>query len=99
MLDAAAEYLAGGGRFIYLGGNGMYWVTSYVPGHPGVIEVRRSGGTQAWTANVGEEHHASTGELGGVWRQRGRAPQRLFGVGFTAQGGGRAQPYRRTAAS
>lgn len=99
MLDAAEAYLAEGGRFIYLGGNGMYWVTSYVPGLPGVIEVRRSGGTQAWTANVGEEIHATTGEQGGVWRQRGRAPQRLTGVGFTSQGGGRAQPYRRTPAS
>jgi N,N-dimethylformamidase len=99
MLDAAEAYLARGGRFVYLGGNGLYWVTSYVPGQPGVIEIRRSGGTQGWTANPGEEIHASTGEQGGVWRQRGRAPQRLVGVGFTAQGGGRAQPYRRTAAS
>jgi N,N-dimethylformamidase len=99
MLDAAEAYLAQGGRFIYLGGNGMYWVTSYVAGRPGAIEVRRSGGTQAWTANVGEEIHQTTGEQGGVWRQRGRAPQRAFGIGFTSQGGGRAQPYRRTPAS
>lgn len=99
MLDAAEAYLAAGGRFVYLGGNGMYWVTTYVPGRPGVIEVRRSGGTQAWTADVGEYHHSSTGELGGVWRQRGRAPQRLVGIGFTSQGMGTARPYHRTPAS
>ena len=29
---------------------------------------------------------ASTGELGGLWRHLGRPPQKLFGVGFIAQG-------------
>ena len=86
MLDAAEAYLARGGRFVYLGGNGFYWVTSYVDGRPQVIEVRRSGGTQAWTANVGEYHHASTGELGGVWRQRGRAPSGWWALGSRPRG-------------
>ena len=99
MLDAAEAYLAGGGRFIYLGGNGFYWVTSFDAGRPHVIEVRRSNGSRAWSANVGEYHHSTTGEMGGLWRERGRAPQRLAGVGFAGQGGGRAQPYRRTAAA
>jgi len=99
MLDAAQAYLAAGGRFIYLGGNGFYWVTSYDPERPHVIEVRRWGGSQAWTANAGEYHHSTTGELGGMWRERGRAPQVLTGVGFTAMGHGGAQPYRRTPAS
>ena len=41
-------------------------------------------------------HHASTGEPGGLWRFRGRAPQRVAGVGFTAQGFDESLPYRRT---
>jgi hypothetical protein len=31
MLDAYADYVAGGGRLMYMGGNGMYWVTGYDP--------------------------------------------------------------------
>ena len=99
MLDAAEAYLARGGRFVYLGGNGFYWVTSFDPARPHVIEVRRSNGSRAWSANVGEYHHSTSGETGGLWRERGRAPQRLAGVGFAGQGAGRAQPYRRTAAA
>ncbi len=101
MLDAAEAYLARGGRFVYLGGNGFYWVTSSDPARPHVIEVRRSNGTRTWSAHSGEYHHSTTGEIGGTWRERGRAPQRLAGVGFAGQGGGhgRAQPYRRTAAA
>lgn len=99
MLDAAEAYLARGGRFVYLGGNGFYWVTSFDAARPHVIEVRRSNGSRAWSANVGEYHHSTTGEMGGLWRERGRAPQRLAGVGFAGQGGGHAQPYRRTAAA
>ena len=36
-----------------------------------------------------------TGEFGGQWRYRGRPPQRLVGVGFTAQGSDASRPYRR----
>jgi N,N-dimethylformamidase len=99
MLDAAEAYLAGGGRFVYLGGNGFYWVTSFDPAGPHVIEVRRSNGSRAWSAVPGEYRHSTTGEVGGLWRERGRAPQRLAGVGFAGQGAGRAQPYRRTPAA
>ena len=41
-------------------------------------------------------HHATTGEPGGLWRARGRAPQTLFGIGFTAYGFGEARPFERT---
>ena len=99
MLDAAEAYLAQGGRFVYLGGNGFYWVTSFDPERPHVIEVRRSNGSRAWSARPGEYRHSTTGEIGGLWRERGRAPQRLAGVGFAGQGAGRGQPYRRTAAA
>ncbi|HVW47964.1 MAG TPA: N,N-dimethylformamidase beta subunit family domain-containing protein [Solirubrobacterales bacterium] len=86
MLDAYEAYVAGGGRLMYMGGNGMYWVTGYDPDDPQVIEIRRWGGTQAWCAAPGEYHLSFTGRLGGPWRFGGRAPQKTFGVGFVAAG-------------
>ena len=93
MLDALEAYLAGGGRVMYLGGNGFYWVTSFDPERPHVIEVRRWRGTGTWEAEPGELHHSSTGEPGSLWRFRGRAPQRLLGVGFSAYGDDHSRPY------
>ena len=95
MLDALEGYLAKGGRLMYLGGNGFYWVTSFAPERPHVIEVRRWGGTGAWKADPGDYHHSTTGERGGIWRLRGRPPQKLTGIGFSAQGTNDAMPYRR----
>jgi N,N-dimethylformamidase len=43
----------------------------------------------------GQHHHATTGEMGGLWRFRGRAPQALVGVGFTSQGFDKNAPYYR----
>jgi N,N-dimethylformamidase len=52
-----------------------------------VIEIRRGrAGHRTWSAAPGEEFLSSTGEPGGLWRDRGRPPQRLFGVGYTAVG-------------
>jgi N,N-dimethylformamidase len=95
MLSAVETYLQNGGRMMYLGGNGFYWVTAIDPQRPHVVEVRRWGGIRAWDANPGEYYLSTTGELGGLWRFRGRAPQRIAGVGFTAQGFDNNQPYRR----
>jgi N,N-dimethylformamidase len=87
MLDALERYLGDGGHLMYLGGNGFYWVTSVPPDGTHVIEVRRgNAGTRPWDSEPGEEHHAFTGERGGLWRHRGRAPNKLVGVGFGAQG-------------
>lgn len=95
MLDALDDYLDAGGRLMYLGGNGWYWVSAFHPEDPDLMEVRRWGGSQAWRAQPGEYHLAFTGELGGLWRNRARAPQKLVGVGFVAQGHDRSSPYRR----
>lgn len=98
MLDALEGYLTAGGRLMYLGGNGLYWVTSISSEKPHVIEVRRGiNGTRAWESAPGEAHHATTGEPGGLWRYRGRPPNRLLGVGFSAQSDAqrRAPGYRR----
>jgi N,N-dimethylformamidase len=96
MLDALEEYLAGGGRLMYLGGNGFYWVTAIDPERPHMIEVRRGHtGTRAWEGAPGENQHSTTGEVGGLWRHRGRESQKLVGVGITAMGSRSARPYRR----
>ena len=95
MLEGLESYMAQGGRIMYLGGNGFYWVTSFDPARPHVIEVRRWGGTRAWEAAQGEYHHSTTGEIGGLWRFRNRAPQKHVGVGFTSQGSGQSRPYQR----
>jgi N,N-dimethylformamidase len=94
------QYLEHGGRLMYLGGNGFYWVTSIDPDRPHVIELRRgTTGTRAWESLPGEGDHSTTGEPGGLWRLRGKAPQRLVGVGFAAQGWGGAEGYSRLPAS
>ena len=95
MLDGLEAWLGGGGRLMYLGGNGFYWVTSLFRDRPYVLEVRRGhAGTGVWRSDPGEVHHASTGEHGGLWRFRGRPPQRVAGIGFTAQGFDESLPYR-----
>ena len=95
MLDGLESYLANGGRVMYLGGNGFYWVTSFDPKRPHIIEIRRWGGTRSWEARPGEYHHSTTGEIGGLWRFRNREPQKMLGVGFTSMGSGRNRPYQR----
>jgi N,N-dimethylformamidase len=100
MLEALEAYLGGGGRLMYLGGNGFYWVTAIDPGRPHVIEVRRGRrGTGTWRGAPGEDYHSTTGEPGGLWRDRGRPPQRLVGVGMATQGFDRALPFEREGGS
>jgi N,N-dimethylformamidase len=95
LLDGLDRYLDSGGRLMYLGGNGFYWVTTAAEDDPWVIEVRRGlAGTRVWGSPPGELHQAMTGERGGLWRHRGRSPQALTGVGFTAQGFDRSLPYQ-----
>jgi N,N-dimethylformamidase len=95
MLDALEAYLEEGGKLMYLGGNGLYWVTGFDPTGSGVVEVRRFGGTEAWTSEPGQTRLQFDGEPGGLWRHRGRAPQRTTGVGFVAQGLDTSGYYRR----
>jgi N,N-dimethylformamidase len=87
MRRAVEEFLAGGGRLMYLGGNGFYWVTSVDPERPHVIEVRRgNAGSRAWNSEAGECYHSTSGELGGLWLHRGLPPNRLVGIGFSSMG-------------
>jgi N,N-dimethylformamidase len=87
MMDGWEDYLASGGRGMYLAGNGFIWVTSVHPDKPWMIEVRKGEtGTQAWRARPGEYHHEFSPERGGIWRMRGRAPQKTWGTGMSSHG-------------
>ena len=95
MLDALEAYRDGGGRLMFLGGNGFYWKVALSPDKPGQIEIRRGeGGIRAWAAEPGEYYHQFDGDYGGLWRRSDRPPQRLSGVGFTAEGSFSGMPYR-----
>ena len=99
-LDALTEYTERGGRLMYLGGNGFYWRVAVNPELPGAVEIRRGEtGIRAWAAEPGEYYNAFDGGYGGLWRNSGRAPQRLAGVGFIAQGDFHGTAYRRLPAS
>ncbi len=93
MWNSLKSYLEGGGRVMYMGGNGFYWVTGVPFDKPHLIEVRRWGGTQGWELAPGQYYQVSDGKLGGLWRNRGRPPQKLVGAGFTAQGFDRNAVY------
>jgi N,N-dimethylformamidase len=96
MLDALESFQNGGGRHMYLGGNGFYWRIAFHPTKLGVIEMRRDiAGTRSWEGEAGENSLSFTGEPSGLWRSCGRAPQRLVGVGFDAQVFDRSSSYRR----
>jgi len=99
MFAALEQWLDAGGRLMYLGGNGFYWITSVDPYRPHVVEVRRGiAGTRTWESCPGELRHSSTGEPGGLWRYRGKDPNRLVGNGFAAQGFDEPSPgYAKTA--
>ena len=94
MLDAWEEYLAGGGRGMYLGSNGFYWIVEWHPEKEHLMEVRKAElGSRAWQARAGEYYLQLNGERSGLWRGRARPPQKLFGTGFTTEGFDRSSYY------
>lgn len=51
------------------------------------MEVRKCDfGSGAWQAMAGEQYNQTEAVRGGLWRNRGRPPQKLVGVGFAMQG-------------
>lgn len=100
MLDAFDAYQRQAGRVIYTGGNGFYWRIALNEAWPGAIELRRGeAGTRCYELPPGERFHAWGGEFGGLWRSQGRAPQKLFGVGFVTEGFDASSYYIRLADS
>ncbi|MBK5463530.1 LamG domain-containing protein [Peribacillus sp. TH27] len=95
MLEALQHFQSNGGRLMYMGGNGFYWVTSIDPKRPHLVEVRRgNSGTRSWDSPPGEVFHSTTGECGGLWRHNGYIPQSLVGIGLAAMGWGKCCGYR-----
>lgn len=100
MLEALESWVHDGGRFMYMGGNGLYWVTCPHPQAKHLVEIRRTNqGSRAWESGPGEYYTQGTADLGGMWKYRGRAPQRYVGVGMSAHGHDGGRPYRREADS
>ncbi len=96
MFTAYETYQLQGGRWMYLGANGFYWISEFHPDNFNIIEVRKGeAGTRAWTSNPGEYNNAFDGKYGGMWRARGRIPSKLCGVTFTAYGFDVSSYYRR----
>ena len=99
MLDSLSAYLDAGGRFMYLSGNGLYGAASIDPARPHVLEVRRWGTSWPFEVHPAERYHSTTGEPGGTWRNRGRPPNLLVGVGTAGAEFGRGVPFHRMPAS
>ena len=99
MMGGLESYLDEGGRLMYLGGNGFYWQISFHAAQRGIIECRKTEGVRNYEQGPGERHHAFDGQLGGLWRTRGRGPNQLVGIGTTAFGFDSCGHYRRTPAS
>ena len=99
MLDALQGHLDRGGHVIYLGGNGLYWVTSLHPTKPHLMEVRRWGGSQVSSVVQVDRTHQYEPVAGGLWAEAGRPPNESVSVAFTGFGAGDSLEYERTEAS
>ena len=99
MNEALERFVASGGRLMYLGGNGFWWVTSIDPQRPHVCEVRRGPIDGTWISAPGELNHSTTGEPGGLWKNRGWDPARWLGVAYGAMGFSTSTPPYRVAVS
>lgn len=101
-LDALHNYTQRGGRLMYMGADGWYWVHSYHPAYEelgrGVMtEMRRcESGIRTWRADPGEYYHQGTGELGGMWRYRGRYLHSVAGTGMSSEGFDISSYFSRT---
>lgn len=99
-IEALIAYRESGGRLMYLGGNGFYWKIGRDRRLPHILELRRAeGGMRVWASQPGEYYNQLDGEYGGLWRRNGIPPQKVAGVGFTAEGAFEGTHYVRTTES
>lgn len=86
---AYEDFVKQGGNLMYLGGNGFYWVSATDPGRPWRSEVRRGGqGVRTSWQEPGERVHSLNGQVGGLWRDNGKAANYLVGIGCCGEGAG-----------
>jgi N,N-dimethylformamidase len=96
MLDAVEDYIAAGGRVVYLGAAGFDTAVAFRDDEPSVMEVRRFAPLwRTWEARAGEYYMATNGQKGSSWRAQNRPPHKLVGVGYAADGFGTSEFYRR----
>ncbi len=97
MMQSLEDYLAQGGRLMYLGGNGFYWRAEPSEHAPGALEIRRAeSGIRTWATEPGENYNQFGGGYAGLWRRIGRPAHKLVGNGFSSQGLHRGFPYKFT---
>lgn len=96
MLDAMEDYVADGGRLVYMGAAGFDTAVAFRDDEPSVMEVRRfAPAWKTWEARPGEHYMATNGQKGGSWRAQNRSPHKLVGTGLIADGFGTSEFYRR----
>ncbi len=97
MMQGFEDFLAGGGRLMYLGGNGFYWRAEPSKFAPHAMEVRRAeSGIRVWATEPGESYNQFGGGYGGLWRRVGRSGHKLVGINFSSQGRHLGFPYHFT---
>ena len=93
-MNGTEDYLREGGRLMYLGGNGYYWVTGTCGGSHTALRLESS----TLAAALGRRNRAKviwhTSERSG-WRSRGQAPQKIVGLGFTTEGMDMSEPFEQ----
>lgn len=94
--DSLQQYLADGGRLMYVGGNGYYNGAEFHATIPGTVEVRRPGMEALWPIDHTEANFSFTGGPAGPYAKVGRRSEPLVGVAFITQGFDACSYYRRT---
>lgn len=99
MLDSGVSWVGGGGRLMYMGGNGFNSNVAFDAKRPWIIENRR---VELWEADdewrVARAHNSVDGERGGAFPASGRRPAALIGVESATMGFDRSYPYHLTEA-
>lgn len=98
--NAYEHFARRGGNLMYLGGNGLYWVSALDSARPWRLEVRRGDqGVRSYGLPGGERVMSLNGTHGGLWRSRGRSSHGLFGIAFNGEGTDPGVPFKRTEAA
>ncbi|MEM7687566.1 MAG: N,N-dimethylformamidase beta subunit family domain-containing protein [Pseudomonadota bacterium] len=97
MLDAVESFTDQGGRFMYLGGNGLYWNTAFHREISGLIEVRKIVSHEQEPYWIQQERiNEFSGKTGSLWSLSHRPPEGIVGVGFQdVTLSSLSKPYRR----
>ncbi|MCX2982036.1 hypothetical protein EYC98_14325 [Halieaceae bacterium IMCC14734] len=86
IVDSIETFTQGGGRFMYVGGNGYFWSVGSHSELPGVMESRNFFDIT--------DRYLSNGERGGLMIETGRASGPIFGNEMSAMIFNGSSPYR-----